>query len=307
MDFVIRKNISGSALKHHVQHCTPSFVQSLLCSWRGIKAEGTMNERIRYFHSLHKDRLALVFGVAIHTVVNNLHTPATSKAELYACARANELGRSLFDETVQSLLSSEISGRIAAKMATLKDTDMDQKLFDTSCREFLKDAQLADPHQLCRSRRTVKIAYRGIDVIVKVSSILSEIQLGLSALCKARAIADDLLVELQFEKDVVSTGSAPILKSVEESMVAHASAARSKMNAGLVAYDAASGQSLAVVVRNKEFSEASIHHHGITTTTTSPPHSPPPWNHHHHFAPHPSAILVSPGAGMCIERQVLRS
>ena len=122
MDYIHRLHLPGKPdLAKHLVHCQATFTQALQASWRGVKAEKELTGRIATFYSLHKSRLEKVFGLRIHNVCKNLTEPDKCKDYLYHCAKASDLGKALFNETVQTLISNDISGRISKSLVALNN------------------------------------------------------------------------------------------------------------------------------------------------------------------------------------------
>ena len=65
-----------------------------------------------------------------------------------------------------------------------------QELLVEHTRRVLKAAQAVDPARLMRASRVVPVVYRGVEVLVKVNSLLVQVELTLSAKVKERAVVD---------------------------------------------------------------------------------------------------------------------
>ena len=95
-----------------------------------------------------------------------LDKPRDVKAQLLNISQMNDLGKSLWGETVQVMLSHEVSAAIREGLQNhAKDVNIDsQAVHDEVVRKVLACGLAADPDSVCRDRRTVSIDYRGIPV-----------------------------------------------------------------------------------------------------------------------------------------------
>ena len=118
MDWIIRKKVhtKGGEYAEHLACCHDQFVQAVMVCWQNIKGEKIV-DRLISCHSLHGERLGLIFGVAaVRDIFAHLDNPVAAKISLYSARRSSDLGRSMFDEMCQSILSQEIGSTIRTKM-----------------------------------------------------------------------------------------------------------------------------------------------------------------------------------------------
>ena len=249
MDWALRIKLQEhERFKTLLAHCKSSFVQALQCSWKGVKAEDAP-ARLRLFHKLHKRRLGLVFGQAVIDICfAKLATPSEAKTELFSVVAQNDLGKSMFDDTVQSLISAELTAEIKKHIDQLAGVAMTQEIFETQARTILLAAQSKDPKKLAKPRRKVKVPYRGIEVVVKVTSLLQEIHYNLSARIKERGVADNCIDLLMFEADMIQVAPEPLLRSCSQDLYDCPQVARKKMNSALSAYETTSTNTITEVV-----------------------------------------------------------
>ena len=157
----------------------------------------------------------------------------------------------MFGEVAETLISKEISDAVQVEVGKLKDTDMTEKSWKVSLKLLLAAAQAADPTKIARPKRTVLIPYRGIEVFVKVGSMLAECELNLSSLAKERAIYDGKLCLLQFESELISGKPPPRLKTCEPLMLSRAEVARGNMNTCLQAFESSGTATIRSVIDTK--------------------------------------------------------
>ena len=83
MDWIIRFKLADKPiLQKHIVHCHGSFVESLLCSWKGCRQQDE-TERVKTFHAMYKKRFGLLFGsVTIEHKFANLADPKACKDQL---------------------------------------------------------------------------------------------------------------------------------------------------------------------------------------------------------------------------------
>ena len=112
-----------------------------------------------------------------------------------------------------------------------------QELLVEHTRRVLKAAQAVDPARLMRASRVVPVVYRGVEVLVKVNSLLVQVELTLSAKVKERAVVDKQLDPLTFETELLDPNHDLLFASVTDELVSHAAAGRSVLNGYLLAYD----------------------------------------------------------------------
>ena len=112
-----------------------------------------------------------------------------------------------------------------------------QELLAEHTRRILAAAATVDPSRLMRPTRTVPVSYRGVEVLVKVTSVLMQIEVTLSARVKERAVKDKQLDPLTFEAELLDDNHDCLFASVTADMVTHAAAGRSVLNGYLLAHD----------------------------------------------------------------------
>ena len=169
MDYVIRLGLlKKEVFKTALEAAKPSFAQAMMLLWKGTKAEDDKS-RIRKFVGLYEDRLSTIFGVkSLKEVLKHLATPIHCKVELLELVQSNDLGCSMFGELVQVLLSQEISARMAKSFEehVLGENLDSQAKYNEMISKIQDDCREADPTNLCRPRRQVKIDYRGFSVLM---------------------------------------------------------------------------------------------------------------------------------------------
>ena len=118
-----------------------------------------------------------------------MSTPKNAKDAIYRCVSSNLLGRSLFNEMLQSLLSAITGVEIRkAFEKNLKGKHLTQELWTEAARLACNAASLADHKGLMQQRRTATVYYRGVPVQVRVSSIISEVDTWIGAKAKEFAV-----------------------------------------------------------------------------------------------------------------------
>ena len=176
-------------MQPHVQHCVPYWVDGLLEAWRLVKAKNH-KDRLVVFWGLHKAKLEMIFASTdLNPIFANLSNCTECKDSLYKCSAANLLGKALFNEQLQALLSDLV--HVAVRNAIerhLKGKRMTEDLWRDTARLALQAAALVDAKGLMAPRRTVKVSYRGVDVQVRVGSLLAEVECWLSAKLKEYAV-----------------------------------------------------------------------------------------------------------------------
>ena len=167
MDLILRFSLHTKPLtKVHVESRMPCFAQAMQLLWRSTKAS-TEPLRLSKFYNLYKDRLTTIFPAdQLEAVMTHLENPRARKAQLLHISQMNELGKSLWGETVQVMLSHEISAAVVEGLqAHVHGVNIDsQQTHDELVRKVLAHASAADKDNVCRDRRTVSIDYRGIPV-----------------------------------------------------------------------------------------------------------------------------------------------
>ena len=252
MDMIIRFGMGSGNFKHHIQHAHATFVACLMLAFREVKAENP-DARLLCFHRLYGNRIGLIFGAEpIKLVIQHLKNPKEAKQHLVNIVSANELGKAMFGETAQALLSSSITAAITLEMQAYIATDMTEATLKAATKALLTKAQEADANKLCRPKRSVVVQYRGIAVVCKVSSMLMEVELNLAAMCKERAVLDQQLDKLQFENELIDDSKVEVrLKSVAASLVARPQIARQNMTSSLRAFESSGTATLREVIESK--------------------------------------------------------
>ena len=119
MDWVIRKGLHNKPDEYaeHLRCCHDQFMQAMLVCWQNIKGEKT-KDRLLSVHSLHGERLGLIFGGAVvRDIWAHLDEPLSAQASLYNARKTNDLGKSMFDEMCQSILSTKVTNTIRQEIA----------------------------------------------------------------------------------------------------------------------------------------------------------------------------------------------
>ena len=266
-DWAIRHKIQEEH-PHHVDAVMNKFVSALELMFKQIKAK-EHTYRVAKFYRLHSGRLRLVFGDDIKKICDNLHQPKVVKDQLYAAVKLNPLGKILFDDVVQTLISEEVTAAVLKSLEAYNGKHLTEELYEEAKAAALKAGAAADTGKICRPRRKVWLKYRGVDVSCRVVSFLSEVELQLQGMIREVAVKAKQLDPLVFEEDLIDKSKDIVrLEGAAASLTYRAQAAREIMNAFLTAFDPDSGALLEDLIATKD-SRAN----NKTQTTT---------NHHHH-------------------------
>ena len=177
------------AFELHIAACKGHFVDTMLEAWKLCKAS-TPTLRLQWFNTQHKDLLGMIFAPAeLHTIFTHLAEPKKAKQQIYKLVAANLLGKALFNETLQALLSQECGDAIRACVEKeLKGKKLTPDLWRDVSKLAIAAAAAVDPRGIMASRRTALVMYRGLHVHVRVSSVLAEVECWLSAKAKEVAV-----------------------------------------------------------------------------------------------------------------------
>ena len=245
----------------HVEVVRPHLVEALLLAWKDTKvAEPTA--KIREFNKLHHDRLRFMYDVAdVNGIMDSLDQPLGVKEAVYRAVARYELGKKLFDDTLQQVLSKQCSELIWTEVKTqLKNHKMTPEL----SRKFITDVHgkclALDPQKLMKAKRKVRVCYREQQVDCKVDTILAEIELVVGTLIKEVAVTqeNDGIPFLHFEPELISTIEQPTLASVAGEMLPKYKYGRVLMNCTLAAFESGGNETVVSVVNSKK--EACIKH-----------------------------------------------
>ena len=238
----------------HVAVIRPHLVEALLLAFKDIKVKDA-TEKIREFNKLHHDHLRYMYGADdMNQIMDSLKNPIRVKTEVYRVAGQDELGKKLFGDTLQVLLSQECSKIIwDAVEAQLHDKALDATLMRTFTTGVHEKCVANDPKKLMKSRRMCKVWYRKQEVECRVDTILQEIELVLGCLIKECAVATETqLPQLHFEEQLIRDSGRTTLKSVEDSLLPKYKYARVLMNVTLAAFETGGADSVVSVVNAKK-------------------------------------------------------
>ena len=152
---------------------------------------------MQVMRKLQLAKLYIVFEKeAVDAVYAHLDKPQDAFDHVYKLVGANILGKSMFQDTMQSVLSSKTSQKISEGIhEKLGGQVLTSELWKKTCRELIKDASEADPARLLKQRRQASVVYRGRSIMVRVSSLLPEVEFWLGAKLKEQDVfAQDLLI-----------------------------------------------------------------------------------------------------------------
>ena len=200
LELLARFDLNSSPLLALQIECVHShFVDTLLESWKSVKAD-TANEKLLVFRKMHAGKLSIIFQKTdIDLIFEHLGAPQNAKDAVYACCERNLLGKSMFGETLQSVLSSKTSSQIElGVLNALQGQRLDSALWKATCRAQIEAATAVDPSKLMRCRRKVFVCYRGVRVLLKVSSLLQEVEFWLAAKLREKAVAEKEYNQLLF-------------------------------------------------------------------------------------------------------------
>ena len=226
-------------------------------AWKQLKAKDH-NEKVLEFQRLHHGRLRLFFNNAdLNAAIDNLKTPRLAKEAVIRISAANDLGKALFGETSQTLLSHEVTQVILEEMKKLKDTH----LTADKRREFVETTHelclAVDKNKILKPRRTCEINYRGQKVQVRCDTILYEIEAHIAAKVKEWAVqhapGDRKLPLLHFEHQLlpIPVVANPFFTDVDQTEYEHNRKARQQMNLTLLAYKSGGTDTVASTVLSK--------------------------------------------------------
>ena len=191
LEYIVRLKLQDDgALTRHIEKASSWFVDTLAEAWRNVKADKP-KDRLQIMKRLHAAKLYLVFDrPALDAVYASLDNPADVMEQVYKLVDSNCLGKSMFQETLQSVLSNRTSRLIREQVEhKVGGLNLTSDLWKTTCREILKQANAVDPSKLMRQRRQVSITYRGRQILVKCASLLQEVEFWLGAKLKEIAVA----------------------------------------------------------------------------------------------------------------------
>ena len=119
-------------------------------------------------------------------------------------------------------------------------------------REAIDAAGKVDPSGIMLSRRTCEISYRGVQVLVKVRSVMDETECQLSSHLKHAAVCKKELVPLSFEADLVDANIKPIVATFDDDLLNSVRLARKTMNTALEAFESGGANTILDIVRLKQ-------------------------------------------------------
>ena len=165
------------------------FVDALLEAWKGCKADKA-DSKLTTFKAIHGSKLQVVFKPAdLELIYANLKTPQLCIDAVYQAVNAHALGKSMFGDTLQTLLSNQCSETIEKTVIdALQGMKLTPELWKQVCRSAVEKVNASDPEKTMKSKRTVLVDYRGVGVMCKVSSILGEVELWLAACLRAKTV-----------------------------------------------------------------------------------------------------------------------
>ena len=184
--------------KKEIAVAASHFVDTLMEAWKNVKSK-THRERLVVMKKLHNAKLEVVFDKkALEEAFQHLDDPSEAQASIYVLCAANSLGKAMWSEILQSVLSAKVSAQISKGVQDkLAGANLDSKLWLDTCRELVEEAGKVDPDRLLRPRRAATVLYRGCKIVVRVTSFLQEVEFWLAAKLKEKAVLDkDLAILL---------------------------------------------------------------------------------------------------------------
>ena len=226
-------------------------------AWKQLKAKDH-NEKVLEFQSLHHDRLRLFFDNAdLNSAIDNLRTPTLAKQAVIRISAANDLGKALFGETAQTLLSHEVTQVILEEIKKLKNIHLTAEKRTEFVESTHQLCLAVDKNKLLKVRRTCQIKYRGQKVQVRCDTILYEIEAHIAARVKEWAVQhapeDRKLPLLHFEQQLLPLPvvATPFFSDVDQSQYEHNRKARQQMNLTLIAFKSGGTDTVASTILSK--------------------------------------------------------
>lgn len=172
---------------------------------------------------------------AVDSIINEKGSWVNVESELQQVVATSTLGKRLFGFAVQQVLSTVVSNKMNDAIAAVMQQDLvtTDKIIAAkkTCIEQVESMQNIET---LPTKRVIKVAYRGVEVSIKVTDIAEEFDMRAAASIKSDAAASGDLIPLFCEAELVKKDVLGTKGKIHADLLKQSQEARTLANAELL-------------------------------------------------------------------------